>query len=134
MRSFVPPKGALSRFTNPLRSLMFRLRPMEGQTVCGSMGSRAAHQTAFIMRRLIVKYWLSILITGNWSCTVPDLGCRHTKKKIFTSFFWFFQVCVLLAHLDPRNHLLVPFKVFDHPSAALRLLVRPWCPAVYEVH
>ncbi len=81
MRSFVPPKGALSRFTNPLRSLMFRLRPMEGQTVCGSMGSRAAHQTAFIMRRLIVKYWLSILITGNWSCTVPDLGCRHTKKK-----------------------------------------------------
>ena len=80
MRSFVPPKGALSRFTNPLRSLMLRLRAQEWVRLAGSTGSLAAHQTAFIMRRLIVKYWLSILITGNWSCTVPDLGCRHASS------------------------------------------------------
>jgi hypothetical protein len=35
---------------------------------------QGTHHTAFIMRRLMVKYSPPTRITGNWSCTVPPLG------------------------------------------------------------
>ena len=68
MRSLSPPNGAFSRFTNPLRRRVLRLRfesDTENEWRKGKTSGKRAYQTAFIMRRLIVKYLSPIRMTGN---------------------------------------------------------------------
>ena len=87
--SFRPPKGAFSTFTKPFRSRTLLLPPpRQAQTSARRdqcAGLHRSHQTAFIMRRLMVKYSSPMRMTGNWSSTPPPLGCTQLTTPSFRS-------------------------------------------------
>ncbi len=86
-----------------------------------------AYQTAFIMRRLMVKYSSPMRMTGNWSCTVPPLGCARSACA---------SRCTAArgSYLHPRHEPLVLLQVPDHLPAARGVGMLPRLAAVHELH